>query len=76
MKSGKVIHAWAVEEEFNVDELTSNFFEMEWPPKSGTVQSFPEVDKAAWFTLEQAQQKINSGQQPLLVELASKLNKV
>ena len=75
MKSGKIIHAWAVEQEFNIDDLTSNFFEMEWPPKSGKMQSFPEVDNAAWFTIEAAREKINSGQFPLLGDLTSKMKK-
>ncbi len=67
-KSGKVIHAWAVESD--VDEtVTSNEFEMEWPPKSGKKQMFPEVDRAAWFALDEARERINPGQRPLLEEL-------
>lgn len=75
LKSGKIIHAWAVEQEFTIEDLASNFFEMEWPPKSGAMQSFAEVDKAGWFTLEEAKEKINSGQWPLLVDLENKINK-
>lgn len=69
LKSGKVIHAWAVKAEFDADTLVSNFFEMEWPLKSGRKQSFPEVDRAAWFSTDIARQKINSGQIPLIAEL-------
>lgn len=69
LKSGKVIRAWAVNAEFDPDTLNSNFFEMEWPPKSGLLQSFPEVDRAAWFSPDIARQKINSGQIPLIVQL-------
>ena len=69
LKSGKVIHAWAVNAEFDADTLNCNFFEMEWPPKSGLKQSFPEVDRAAWFSIDGAKQKINSGQIPLIEQL-------
>jgi predicted NUDIX family NTP pyrophosphohydrolase len=69
-KAGKLIRAWAVESE--VDEnVTSNEFEMEWPPRSGKKQMFPEVDRAAWFTLDEARERINPGQRPLLDELAN-----
>ena len=69
-KSGKIIHAWAVEGDFEITDLRSNTFEMEWPPKSGELKSFPEIDKAAWYDLVQARVKINPGQKPLLDELA------
>ena len=69
LKSGKVIHAWAVNAEYDPDTLHSNFFQMEWPPGSGRNQSFPEVDRAAWFSFEDAKKKINSGQIPLIVQL-------
>ena len=58
-----------VEGDFDVESLNSNRFEMEWPPKSGSVASFPEVDRAGWFTLAQAHEKIIEGQRPLLAYL-------
>lgn len=66
IKSGKVITAWAVKADFDKCFIQSSVFEMEWPPRSGKKQFFPEVDKAEWFTLEQARQKINTGQIVLL----------
>ena len=69
LKSGKIVYAWAAEGEFDPGELKSNLFEMEWPPKSGIIQSFPEADRASWFTLDEAKDKINIGQIPLLEEL-------
>jgi len=71
--SGKILHAWAVRGEFDPAALTSNTFSMEWPPKSGRQQEFPEVDRAAWFTLEEAGRKIHKGQAPLLHDLLRKL---
>jgi predicted NUDIX family NTP pyrophosphohydrolase len=62
IKSGKVISAWAVEAHFDNCFIKSNHFEMVWPPKSGKIQSFPEVDKAEWFTIDEAKKKINAGQ--------------
>lgn len=67
-KGGKTVLAWAIEGEAD-EAVVSNSFEMEWPPKSGRRQAFPEVDRAAWFTLEEARQRINPGQIPLLDEL-------
>jgi predicted NUDIX family NTP pyrophosphohydrolase len=72
-KSGKIIYAWAKEANFEIEEIKSNFFEMEWPPKSGKKAFFPEVDKAAWLNLDDAEKKIVSGQLPLLRELEQKL---
>lgn len=69
IKSGKVITAWAVEAGFNQPLIQSNYFEMEWPPRSGKKQSFPEIDKAEWFTLEEARHKINVGQINLIDQL-------
>lgn len=68
-RGGKVVHAWAVRGELDPAELRSNEFSMEWPPRSGRVQSFPEVDRAAWFPLEVARLKILQSQVPLLDEL-------
>jgi predicted NUDIX family NTP pyrophosphohydrolase len=76
IKSGKQIIAWAVETNFEKCFICSNNFEMEWPPKSGKMQSFPEVDKADWFSIKVAKEKINPGQLPLLDELNERLKKV
>lgn len=72
-KSGKVIHAWAVEGDLNVRGIKSNTFAIEWPPRSGKQQDFPEVDKAAWVSLEVACQKLNAAQVALVERLADKL---
>lgn len=69
IKSGKVISAWLVKADFDQCYIQSNLFEMEWPPRSGKKQSFPEIDKAGWFTLEEAKRKINVGQHALLEQL-------
>ena len=71
--SRKIIHAFALEHDLSVAHITSNNFEMEWPPKSGKTQSFPEVDRAAWFLLEEARRRINKGQVPILDELARRV---
>jgi predicted NUDIX family NTP pyrophosphohydrolase len=65
-RGGKHVEAFALEGDFDVASLASNSFEIEWPPRSGRLQAFPEVDRAGWFTLPMARQKINPGQQPLL----------
>ena len=59
---GKAIHAWAVEGDCDPAAVRSNRFTMEWPPRSGQMRDFPEVDRAAWFDLETARQKIHIGQ--------------
>ena len=66
---GKVVHAWAVEAAFDTSSIASNTFSMEWPPRSGRQQVFPEIDRAEWFPLDVARQKILAGQTPLLDEL-------
>ena len=71
--SRKIVSAWAVEGDFDVGTLTSNTFELEWPPKSGRRQSFPEVDRAAWFTPEEARQKILPGQRDFIERLLAKV---
>ena len=68
-KSGKVVYAWAVEGDIDHDTIKSNLFEIEWPPKSGKKVSFPEVDRAGWFTIEAARQKIIQAQSGLIEEL-------
>ena len=71
--SGKVIVAWAVEHDLDASAIASNSFEIEWPPRSGKRQAFPEVDRAAWFDGPTALQKITPGQVPLLVQLLERL---
>jgi predicted NUDIX family NTP pyrophosphohydrolase len=71
--SRKVVHAFAIEHDLNVDRISSNTFEMEWPPKSGKMQAFPEVDRAAWFRLDAARRRIQPGQLPILEELVRRL---
>jgi predicted NUDIX family NTP pyrophosphohydrolase len=68
-KSGKVVHAFATQGDFDPDQLVSNTFELIWPPKSGRLRSFPEVDRLGWFGHAQAMQKLLVYQQPFLVEL-------
>jgi predicted NUDIX family NTP pyrophosphohydrolase len=67
--SGKTIVAWAVEGDCDPAELRSALFSMEWPPRSGKRQEFPEVDRGAWFTLAEARRRIVPGQVPFLDEL-------
>lgn len=68
-RGGKLITAFAAEQDVDVRSTRSNTFEMEWPPRSGKRQAFPEVDRAEWFTLDAAREKINTGQRPLLDRL-------
>src|ERR1051325_3463741 len=63
---GKIVHAWAVELDFDPATLRSNTFSMEWPPKSGQSREFPEIDRAEWFDVKSAHTKILKGQAPLL----------
>ncbi|MDB5063489.1 MAG: hypothetical protein JWP67_3332 [Mucilaginibacter sp.] len=68
-KSGKVVQAWAVEGDIDHNAIISNLFEIEWPPKSGKRVSFPEIDRAGWFIIDIAKQKIIPGQMGLIEEL-------
>ena len=61
-KGGKVVHAWAVERDFDPGELDSNTFSMEWPPRSGNDRMFPEVDRAEWFDPGTAREKLIEAQ--------------
>lgn len=72
--SGKVIQAWAIEGDFDASLVRSNLFSMEWPPGSGKLRQFPEIDRGEWFPLNLARQKISQGQVSLLDELASMIN--
>jgi predicted NUDIX family NTP pyrophosphohydrolase len=67
--SGKIIHAWAAESDFDVSSVKSNLFTMEWPPRSGRSGEFPEVDRAGWFPIDEARHKIIKGQAPFLDRL-------
>jgi predicted NUDIX family NTP pyrophosphohydrolase len=73
-RSGKIVFAWIGQGDVDETKITSNTFDIEWPPKSGKIKSFPEVDRADWFHLQEAREKINPGQLPLLDELAALLN--
>ena len=65
-KGGKRVVAWALEGDLDPATVASNAFEIEWPPRSGRLQEFPEVDRAEWFSLEEARRRILQGQIPLL----------
>lgn len=73
ISTGKIIHAWAMEHDFDVTTLKSNIFEMAWPPKSGQTQTFPEIDKAAWFAIAEAPAKLHTGQAVFVERLAERL---
>jgi predicted NUDIX family NTP pyrophosphohydrolase len=70
---GKVLTVWAAEGDLDADATTSNTFELEWPPRSGRVQQFPEIDRAAWVSLDVARGKLVKGQVPLLDRLLAVL---
>jgi predicted NUDIX family NTP pyrophosphohydrolase len=70
---GKVVHVWAIEEDWDPADLQSNTFEMEWPPRSGRRQSFPELDRASWFGIAEARLKILKGQAVFLDHLLETL---
>lgn len=74
-KNGKIIYAFAIKTDFETNNMRSNTFEMEWPPKSGRKTEFPEVDKFEWFTLPVAKEKISEGQLPIIHEVAQMLLK-
>jgi predicted NUDIX family NTP pyrophosphohydrolase len=74
--SGKVITAFAVAGDFDLSTFRSSTFAMEWPPRSGKTAEFPEADRAAWFTLAEAEGRIVSGQRPILAALAEWLGSV
>lgn len=71
--SGKVVHAFVAESDFDVATVQSNLFSLEWPPKSGQHAQFPEIDRAAWFSVDEARQKILKGQAPFLDRLLALL---
>jgi predicted NUDIX family NTP pyrophosphohydrolase len=71
-RGGKVVSAWALAGDADADAVRSNTFTMEWPPRSGTMREFPEVDRAAWFSLDEARERILPAQAPLLDRLAER----
>jgi predicted NUDIX family NTP pyrophosphohydrolase len=73
---GKIVIAWSVEAHTEIDVTTikSNSFTMEWPPRSGSMKAFPEVDRAGWFTLAEAEVKILVGQRPMLLDLLKQMD--
>jgi len=71
--SGKLLTVWAAEGDLDADACVSNTFPLEWPPRSGRVQEFPEIDRAAWFTLDVAREKLVRGQVPFLDRLTERL---
>jgi len=74
LKSGKVIFGWALEHDLDASAITSNKIEIEWPPKSGKKMLIPEVDRAGWFSVEEAVEKINPAQAALVYELVEWLS--
>jgi predicted NUDIX family NTP pyrophosphohydrolase len=72
-RGGKVVHAWAFEGDWGERELRCNTFEMEWPPRSGRMQSFPEIDRAQFFALDEARVKLNPAQVELIDRLIAQL---
>jgi predicted NUDIX family NTP pyrophosphohydrolase len=72
-KSGKTVFGWALQYDFDPSTIVSNTFEIEWPPKSGKMKSFPEVDRGEWFGIQKAKEKINAAQVPLIDELVKKI---
>lgn len=73
---GKIIYAWAVESNLDASRIQSNTFRLEWPPDSGKFKEFPEIDKAAWFSLETARIKMFKGQLPLLEQFEKLISKI
>jgi predicted NUDIX family NTP pyrophosphohydrolase len=72
-KSGKLVHGWAFEADFDLAPFSSNSFELEWPPRSGRHQNFPEIDRIAYFAYPAAVEKIIAYQRPFLLELEQKI---
>jgi predicted NUDIX family NTP pyrophosphohydrolase len=73
-RSGKTVHAWLVACDLDVSRIKSNTYSMEWPPRSGKFQEFAEIDRAEWFTLDVAMEKILEAQQPLLAEARARIS--
>jgi predicted NUDIX family NTP pyrophosphohydrolase len=72
-KSGKVVRAWAVEGDLDPSKAFSNTFDLEWPPRSGRMQSFPEIDRVEWFGFDEARQRLKAAQTPFLDRLCAEV---
>ena len=70
----KIVHAWALKHDFDTSNIVSNLFSIEWPPRSGKIQQFSEVDRAQWFEVQKARKKILKGQRPFLERLVEQLD--
>jgi predicted NUDIX family NTP pyrophosphohydrolase len=73
-RGGKIVHAWAVESDCDASKIRSNLFSMEWPPKSGRIQEFPEVDRAQWFNIPEARKRILASQLGFIDQLMAILS--
>ncbi|HEY0960963.1 MAG TPA: NUDIX domain-containing protein [Pseudomonadales bacterium] len=71
---GKTVHAWSLQGDVDAEAVRSNTFTLEWPPRSGQLRTFPEVDKAAWFALDDARTKVHTGQVGLIDQLEERLS--
>ena len=69
-RGGKIVHGWAVRGDFDAAQVRSNTFDLEWPPRSGRLVAFPEVDRGAWFSMSEAKEKIKEAQIAFLDEVA------
>jgi len=74
MKSGKIVHVWALEHDIDATKMVSNSFAMEWPRNSGQIKEFPEMDTAAWFSLVEVRSKIAKGQAAFIDRLVSSID--
>ena len=72
-KSGKVVHGWAAEGDLDASSAASNTYEMEWPPRSGRIATFPEIDRVEWFEVRRAREKLKAAQVPFLDRLEEAL---
>ncbi|MGZ5984894.1 MAG: NUDIX domain-containing protein [Caulobacteraceae bacterium] len=72
-RSGKIVHAWMIEADLDLNSFRSNLFEMEWPPRSGRIQAFPEIDRVGWFGPEEALLKVMPGQAGFIREAVTRL---
>ena len=72
-KSGKIVHAFAIEADFDLAQFASNSFEIEWPPRSGRRRAFPEIDRIGYFGIDEAMRKILVYQQPFIHELVAQV---
>ncbi|MBV8826872.1 MAG: NUDIX domain-containing protein [Bradyrhizobiaceae bacterium] len=72
-KSGKIVHAFALEADFNLAQFASNTFEIEWPPRSGRRRAYPEIDRIGYFAIDEAMRKILAYQQPFIRELIERI---